>query len=210
MADLKIEEYTLSMNQALAEPEQTVRIRPDRPMTDEELMRFCEDHDIARIERDTNGELLLMSAAGNRTGRTNAYVIHILTAWAEEDGRGYCFDSSTGFTLPDGSMRMPDASWVAARRWDAMSEADQDRFSPICPEFVIEIRSKSDRLKTLQAKMEMWIANGAEVAWLIDPQRKTVEIYRPGDSPEELHDPSSVQGSGPMGGFELVMTRVWQ
>ncbi len=198
------------MNYALAEPEQTVRIRPDRPMSDEELMRFCEDNDIARIERDTNGELLLMSAAGNRTGRTNAYVIHILTAWAEEDGRGYCFDSSTGFTLPDGSMRMPDASWVEAKRWDAMSEADQDRFSPICPEFVIEIRSKSDRLKTLQTKMEMWIANGAEVAWLIDPQRKVVEIYRPGDSPEVLHEPSSVQGSGPVAGFELVMARVWQ
>ncbi len=210
MVDLKIEEYTLSMNYALAEPEQTVRIRPDRPMSDEELMRFCEDNDIARIERDTNGELLLMSAAGNRTGRTNAYVIHILTAWAEEDGRGYCFDSSTGFTLPDGSMRMPDASWVEAKRWDAMSEADQDRFSPICPEFVIEIRSKSDRLKTLQTKMEMWIANGAEVAWLIDPQRKVVEIYRPGDSPEVLHEPSSVQGSGPVAGFELVMARVWQ
>ncbi len=207
---MKIEEYTLSMNYALAEPEQTVRIRPDRPMSDEELMRFCEDNDIARIERDTNGELLLMSAAGNRTGRTNAYVIHILTAWAEEDGRGYCFDSSTGFTLPDGSMRMPDASWVEAKRWDAMSEADQDRFSPICPEFVIEIRSKSDRLKTLQTKMEMWIANGAEVAWLIDPQRKVVEIYRPGDSPEVLHEPSSVQGSGPVAGFELVMARVWQ
>jgi Uma2 family endonuclease len=210
VVDLKIEEYTLSMNYALAEPEQTVRIRPDRPMSDEELMRFCEDNDIARIERDTNGELLLMSAAGNRTGRTNAYVIHILTAWAEEDGRGYCFDSSTGFTLPDGSMRMPDASWVEAKRWDAMSEADQDRFSPICPEFVIEIRSKSDRLKTLQTKMEMWIANGAEVAWLIDPQRKVVEIYRPGDSPEVLHEPSSVQGSGPVAGFELVMARVWQ
>jgi len=198
------------MNYALAEPEQTVRIRPDYPMSDEELMRFCDDNDIARIERDTNGELLLMSAAGNRTGRSNAYVIHTLTGWAYEDGRGYCFDSSTGFNLPDGSMRMPDASWVEAKRWDAMTEADQDRFSPICPDFVIEIRSKSDRLKTLQTKMEMWIANGAEVAWLIDPVRKAVEIYRPGDSPEVLHDPSSVQGTGPVAGFELVMARVWQ
>ena len=200
----------MAMNYALAEPQQTVRIRPDNPMSDEELMRFCEDNDIARIERETNGELLLMSAASNRTGRKNAYVTHILTGWAEADGRGYCFDSSTGFTLPDGSMRMPDASWVEAKRWDAMSEADQERFSPICPEFVIEIRSKSDRLKTLQAKMEMWIANGAQVAWLIDPERKVVAIYRPGDSPEVLHEPNSVQGSGPVAGFELVMARVWQ
>jgi Uma2 family endonuclease len=207
---LKIEEYTVTMNYALAEPEQTVRIRPDRPMSDEELMRFCEDNDIARIERDTNGELLLMSAAGNRTGRANLYVSQMLGNWADSDGRGYGFDSSTGFTLPDGSMRMPDASWVEAKRWDAMSEADQDRFSPICPDFVIEIRSKSDRLKTLQAKMEMWIANGAEVAWLIDPERRVVEIYRPGDSPEVLHEPSSVQGTGPVAGFELVMARVWQ
>lgn len=132
----------MTMNYALAEPERTVRVRPDYPMSDEELMRFCEDNDIARIERDTNGELLLMSAAGNRTGGTSAYVIHILNAWAEEDGRGYCFDSSTGFTLPDGSMRMPDAPRVEAKRWDAMSEAHQDRFSPICQEFVIEIRSE--------------------------------------------------------------------
>lgn len=198
------------MNYALAEPQQTVRIRPDRAMTDEELMRFCEENDVARIERDTNGELLLMSAASNRTGRKNAYVNLALGMWAEIDGRGYCCDSSTGFTLPDGSMRMPDASWVGAKRWDAMSEADQDRFSPLCPEFVVETWSKSDRLKTLEAKMEMWIANGAEVAWLIDPQRKTVEIYRPGDVPEVLHGPSSVQGSGPVPGFELVMARVWQ
>lgn len=198
------------MSYALAEPEQIVRIRPDHAMSDEELMCFCDDNNIARIERDTNGELLLMSAASNKTGRINAYVIQMLGNWAMEDSRGYSFDSSTGFTLPDGSMRMPDASWVDAKRWDAMSESDQDRFSPICPDFVIEIRSKSDRLKTLQAKMEMWIANGSEVAWLIDPQRKVVEIYRPGESPYILHNPSSVQGTGPVAGFELGMARVWQ
>ena len=146
---------------------------PKRYMTDEELMRFCEENEIARVERDVDGEILVMSAASSRTGRKNAYVSQMLANWADQHG-GYSFDSSTGFTLPDGSMRMPDASWVQAEIWDALSEEDKDRFSPICPTFVIEIRSKTDRLKTLESKMGMWLANGAQVAWLIDPERKVV------------------------------------
>ena len=123
---------------------------------------------------------------------------------------GITFDSNTGFTLPDGSMRSPDAAWVEACRWDALSEADQARFSPICPDFVIELRSPSDNIVDLEAKMEQWMANGAQLAWLIDPERKLVAVYRPGDQPEVLHHPTSVQGTGVIAGFELVMARIWE
>lgn len=197
------------MNFALAEMPLPLRFRPETPMSDEELMRFCAANDFLRVERDANGEILVMTPAGNNTGRKNAYVIQVLGTWSDTDGRGYAFDSNTGFTLPDGSMRSPDAAWIQAVRWDALSVDDKDRFSPICPDFIIELRSPSDNLAELEAKMEQWIANGAKVAWLIDPERQVVCIYRSGDQPEVLHHPTSVQGNGIVAGFELVMTRIW-
>src|SRR5271156_7109864 len=160
------------MNFALAGMPLPLRFRPDKPMTDEELMRFCAANDLLRVERDANGEILVMTPAGNNTGRKNAYLIQVLGTWSDADGRGYAFDSNTGFTLPDGSMRSPDAAWVEAYRWDALSEADKNRFSPICPDFIIELRSPSDNLPDLEAKMDLWIANGAQMAWLIDPDRE--------------------------------------
>ena len=197
------------MNFALAEMPLPLRFRPETPMSDEELMRFCAANDFLRVERDANGEILVMTPAGNNTGRKNTAIISALDAWAERDGRGYAFDSNTGFTLPDGSMRSPDAAWVQAVRWNILSDRDKDRFSPICPDFVIELRSPSDNLAELEAKMEQWIVNGAQVAWLIDPERQVVAIYRPGDQTEVHHHPSSVQGSGVVSGFELVMARIW-
>src|ERR1017187_8246069 len=187
-----------------------VRLRPDPPMTDAQFMSFCAANESMRFEREPDGEILVMTPAGNRTGRKNAYIVHILAAWSDLDQRGYYFDSSTGFTLPDGSVRSPDASWVEASRWDALTEEDKDRASPLCPDFIIELRSPSDRLRPLQEKMKMWIANGVQVAWLIDPKEESVSIYRPGDEPEHLAHPTSVQGTAPIAGFELVMSRIWQ
>ena len=111
--------------------------------------------------------------------------------------------------MPDGSVRAPDAAWISTRRLASLSEEQKTGFPPVCPEFVIELRSPSDKLADLQAKMEMWIANGAEVAWLIDPLEKAVSIYRPGEQPEVLAQPTSVQGTGPIAGFELVLARIW-
>jgi Uma2 family endonuclease len=198
------------MNFALQEMPLPLRFRPETPMSDEELMRFCAANDALRVERDANGEILVMTPAGNRTGRKNTAIISALDRWAEDDGRGYAFDSNTGFTLPDGSMRSPDAAWVSAARWDALTEGDKDRFSPICPDFIVELRSPTDSLAELKEKMEQWVANGAQLAWLIDPTEQTVFIYRPDDQPEILHHPSSVQGNGIMAGFELVMARIWE
>jgi Uma2 family endonuclease len=186
-----------------------LRFRPETPMSDEELMRFCAENDFLRVERDANGEILVMTPAGNRTGRMNAAIIFELGAWAKSDGRGYFFDSNTGFNLPDGSMRSPDAAWVRASRWDAMSAEEKERFSHIAPDFIIELRSSSDRLGDLEAKMQLWVTNGVQLAWMIDPERRVVAVYRPGDGPEVLHDPSSVQGTSVVSGFELIMARIW-
>jgi Uma2 family endonuclease len=186
-----------------------LRFRPETPLSDDELMRFCAANDTLRVERDANGEILVMTPAGNRTGRKNTAIISALDHWAEEDGRGYAFDSNTGFTLPDGSMRSPDAAWIVAARWDALTERDKDRFSPLCPDFIIELRSPTDSLAELKEKMKQWIANGAQLAWLIDPTEQTVSLYRRDDQQEVLHHPTSVQGNGIMAGFELVMQRIW-
>jgi len=180
------------MNVALPEIDQPVRLRFERPMTDEELMRFCAANEMVRVERDANGELILMSPSGSGTGHKNSDLIYQLTGWARETNSGVTFDSNAGFTLPDGSMRSPDAAWIAWPRWNALSKEEQDGFAPICPEFVIELRSPSDGLAELQAKMRLWVSNGAMVAWLVDPLRKTVEIYRAGREAEVLVGGSAV------------------
>jgi Uma2 family endonuclease len=196
------------MNFALA-VDLPVRIRPEHPMTDEELMRFCARNEPLRVERDANGELIVMSPSGGGTSRTNSELNFQLAAWARETNSGATFDSNAGFKLPDGSMRSPDAAWIAWPRWNALTEKQKEEFSPICPEFVIELRSPSDRLTELQAKMQMWVANGARVAWLVDPERKTVEVYRPGREAEVIEGGSAVEGDGPVAGFVLELGRVW-
>jgi Uma2 family endonuclease len=197
------------MNLALAEIELPIRLRPENPMTDEELLRFCAANDTFRVEREPNGEILVMTPANSKTSKMNMRIARLLDEWAEADGRGVAFDSSGGFTLPDSSMRAPDAAWVELARWEALTDAQQSSFAPLCPEFVIEIRSPSDKLPEAREKMEKWVANGAQLAWLVDPLRKVVEIYRAGQERECLVSPTSVQGDGPVAGFELVMARVW-
>jgi Uma2 family endonuclease len=198
------------MNLALNEIELPVRLRFERPMTDDELMRFCAVNEVLRVEREPNGEILVMTPANSKTSKMNQRIGRILDEWTEVDGRGVCFDSSGGFTLPDGSMRNPDAAWVERVRWETLTDAQQSSFAPVCPDFVIELRSPSDKLPPAGAKMEQWIANGAQVAWLIDPEEKSLTIYRPSQQPDILTHPTSVQGTGPIAGFELVMSRIWE
>jgi Uma2 family endonuclease len=197
------------MNLALNQFELPIRISQGRPVTDEELMRLCAENNDLRVEREPNGEILVMTPANSRTSKMNLRIGRLLDEWAEADGRGIATGPDGGYTLPDSSMRVPDAAWVSNQRWHALSDKDQGRFAPLCPNFVIELRSPSDKIADLRAKMAQWIANGAEVAWLIDPIEKAVTIYRPGDQPEHLAQPTSVQGTGPIAGFELVMARLW-
>jgi Uma2 family endonuclease len=198
------------MNLALNEFELPIRSSRDRPVTDEELMRLSAQNEPMRFERNANGELIVMSPTGTDGGGVETDVNLELGNWARADGRGRAFGPSTGFKLPDTSVRAADAAWVSWQPLNSVSGAERKGYALICPEFVIEVRSESDRLPPLQAKMSEWIDNGAEVAWLIDPIEKAVTIYRPGDQPEHLAHPTSVQATGPIAGFELVMARIWE
>jgi Uma2 family endonuclease len=199
------------MNLSLSELTLPIRLTPASTISDEDLLRFSAQNDSLRIEREANGNLLIMSPTGSRSGKINFRLSRLLDEWTEADGRGYGFDSGTGFKLPNGAVRSADACWVAKERWDGLSEKEQDGYSPLCPEFVVELASATDRLADIQRKIvEEWMPNGVEVAWLIDPKARTVTIYRAEDEPETLYDPSSMQGSGPVRGLELVMARIWQ
>src|SRR6202789_555478 len=195
------------MSLALNEIEPPIRLRPDTPMSDDQFMRFCAANEPMRFEREQNGEIIVMSPTGSEGGGIETDVTTELAIWARADGRGRAFGSNAGFKLPDTSVRAADAAWVSWRLWNSVSREQREGFAPICPEFIIEVRSKTDRLPTLQAKLAVWIANGVEVAWLIDPIEKSITIYRPGEEPEHLAHPTSVQGTGPIAGFELVLSK---
>ena len=197
------------MNFSLSSVALPVRLRLEHPFTDFELAGFCAVNEPLRVEREANGELIIMSPTVSDGGLLEAEVLVELAIWARQDGRGKCFGANAGFTLQDTSMRAADAAWLSLPRWNALSPDQQSSFAPVCPEFVIEIRSKSDSLIDLQTKMRMWVQNGAELAWLIDPKRKTVEVYRLNEEPEIFDHPTSVQGTGPVRGFELVLSQVW-
>lgn len=197
------------MGLALNEIALPVRLRTDVPMSDEEFLRFCAANEPNRFERDANGEILVMSPTGFDGGSIELNVGGDLREWALRDGRGMALGPSAGYKLPDGSIRAADAAWISWERRNSVSAEERKRAPRIVPEFVIEVRSESDRLRTLREKMELWMQSGAEVAWLIDPIEKTVAVYRPGAEPEEHVNPSSVQGTGPIAGFELVLQRVW-
>ncbi len=197
------------MNLVLEHIELPIRIRTERLMTDSELLEFCRANEPARVERDADGELIVMSPTGTEGGSMETEVAIELGVWARGDGRGRVLGSNTGMTLPDGSVRAADAAWIGWDRWNALTPAQRKSYARLCPEFVVEVRSESDGLAELQDKMAMWIANGVELAWLIDPKRRVVEVYRAGEAAEIHEDPTIVQGSGCVRGFELVMARVW-
>ena len=174
------------------------------PMTDEEFTELCAEHPDLLFEMTADGQLIVMAPTHSLNGARNQRIGRLLDVWAEEDGRGLAYDSSTGFVLPNGARRSPDASWVLDSRIK-----DPEGFFHLCPDFVIELRSKTDRLKTLKDKMQEYMENGAQLGWLIDPTRRTVTIYRPDSDPEMRTDINSISGEGPVATFTLNLTRVW-
>ncbi len=185
-----------------------MRIVPFEPLSVEQFWRFSWDHPDLRMEREPNGDVIIMTPTNRSTGFRNTEITRVLANWTEQDGRGYAFDSSTGYTLADSSVRSPDASWIGAERWNP--DADDEFDTVLCPEFVIELRSKSDRLRAMQEKMAAWMSNGVELGWLIDPQRRVVEIYRCGETqPTTLNAPDRVEGEGPVAGFVLKLESIW-
>ncbi|TVR15841.1 MAG: Uma2 family endonuclease [Phormidium sp. GEM2.Bin31] len=179
------------------------------PMSRDEFLSFCQANEQLRIERAATGEVEIMPPAFSDTGNRNFNLAVQLGIWTEEDGTGLGFDSSAGFTLANGAMRSPDASWVKRAKWNQLSEEEKASFAPICPDFVVELRSKSDALATLQAKMQDYIDNGASLAWLIDRPQRRVWIYRPQQAPQCLENPAEVSGEPELPGFTLTMATIW-
>ena len=175
--------------------------------TPEEFWEISSASSDVRLERLANGDILIMTPTKRNTGSKSAYILRILGNWADKDGNGEYFDSSTGFQLLDGSILSPDACWVAFDRLKA-AEADGKEL-PLAPDFLIELRSESDRLRPAREKMQSWMSNGVQLAWLVDPHRKAVEIYRPNHQPEIQEGQSAVYGEGPVGGFVLELGRIW-
>jgi Uma2 family endonuclease len=179
-------------------------------MTEEEFFDFCQQQeDDVRLELTSEGDLLIMSPTGAKTGRRNFKLTARLAVWVEQDATGYGFDSNAGFRLPNGAMRSPDFSWIRKERWDAIAEDEQERFAPVCPDFVVELRSRTDSLKSLQRKMEEYVAGGAQLGWLIDPRRRRVHVYRPQAEPEVLDDPQTLSGDPVLPGLTLELKEIW-
>jgi Uma2 family endonuclease len=178
-------------------------------MNDDEFFQFCQLNPELRIERTSEGDIIVMAPTGGKTGRRNAKLIVAFGGWAEKDGRGQVFDSSTEFILPNHAGRAPDVSWVRNERWEALTEKEQEQFPPLCPDFVVEHRSPTDRLENLMKKMEEYVANGAQLGWLIDPLERKVHIYRPGAAAEIIDDAKEVSGEPLLKGFVLDVQSLW-
>ena len=179
-------------------------------LSDDELFELCARNPELRIERTVEGDLIVMTPAGWASGRRNAHIVGTLWAWARQQGDFEVGDSSAGFLLPNGAMRAPDASCVLRSRLGALSAERRERFLPLCPDFVVELRSPSDPLPALVAKMEEYRDNGARLGWLIDPLERRVHVYRPGREVEVLQDADRMAGDPELSGLVLELEPIWR
>jgi Uma2 family endonuclease len=178
-------------------------------LTREQFYRLCEENPDLKLERNAQGELIIMPPTGGETGKSNSTINAQLWFWNYQNQLGEVFDSSTGFTLPNGADRSPDVSWVEKSRWDALTKEQKEKFIPLCPDFVIEILSPNDSLKKIQKKMQEYIENGCRLGWLINRKKQEVEIYRPGQNMEVLKFPQTISGENILPSFVLNMQRIW-
>ena len=174
-----------------------------------QLLRLSSDNEGLRFELSADGMLIVMPPASLSSSGRNALLTGQLTRWTRQDGSGKSFDSSGGFTLPNGAIRSPDAAWVLLEKWLAVEAADVEAFPSISPDFAVELRSPSDRLAIIQAKMVEYMETGVRLGWLIDPQQRRVHICRPDQEPEVLEDPTTVSADPLLPGFVLDLTEIW-
>ena len=172
-------------------------------LTDDQFLRLCRDNDELRLELSAEGKLIIMPPAGGETGWRESKILQRLANWTEQDGTGICFSSNMGARLPNSAIRSPDASWMPLSRWKRLTREQQKKLAPMCPDFVVELRSPSDRLPALQKKMTEYIENGARLSWLLDPDRKCAYIYRTGKDAECLENPDYLSGEDVLPGFKF-------
>lgn len=187
----------------------TLNLRSTMELTDERFEQICHSNQDLRFERSHKGELIVMPPTGSETGRQNSSLTGQLWLWNRTNRLGRSFDSSAGFTLPNGAIRSPDASWIKQERWDALSQAQKRKFAPICPDFGVEICSPSDRLADVQSKIQEYLDHGTRLGWLIVPETQQVEVYRPNRDVEILSNPVSLSGEDVLPGFELDLSDIW-
>ncbi len=178
-------------------------------LTDEQFELLCRENPELRLEITAQKELVIMPPTGSESGWRSGEVYFSLTAWSKQDQTGLSFDSSTGFTLPNGAVRSPDASWAKRERWDALAKDQRIKFAPLSPDFAIEVRSPTDKVSALHEKMQEYLDNGVRLGWLIDPFEKRVYVYRPGQPVETLDNPTSVSGEAVLPGFVLFVRELW-
>jgi Uma2 family endonuclease len=177
-------------------------------LSDDQFFQFCVRNSEYRIERTAEGRVVVLPGAGGRTGNRNIDLSMQLQAWAKRDRRGVAFDSSTMFLLPNRAMRSPDAAWVLCSRLAQLSDRQKDRYLPLCPDFVVELTSPSDRLLTVQEKMIEWMANGCRLGWILHPVEREVHVYGP-DGVEVIRGAENVTAGEPAGGFTLELSLIW-
>ena len=178
-------------------------------ITDDDFENFCRHNPDLEIELTKEGELVIMPPTGGETGIRNFMLIVEFGKWLEEDKSGVGFDSSTVFVLPNGAKRSPDLAWATNEKWNSLSADEKKKFPPMCPDFVVELRSPSDSLVNLQNKMLEYIENGASLGWLIDPLEKKVHIYQSASEVKTLVDPKQVSGAPLLKGFSLKLKKLW-
>lgn len=187
-----------------------LNLKPFVELSDDQFYELCQNHRDLKFERTAQGELLILSPVGGEGGSREADLIGDLVFWNRRTKLGKVFSSSTCFKLPNGSDRSPDVAWVSWERWHQLTLEQQKKFPPICPDFVIELRSESDALEPLQQKMQEYINNGLRLGWLINPQDQQVEIYR-GDQPKQvLQNPNQVDGDDVLPGFVFDLSILWE
>ena len=186
-----------------------MRVRLAAPLGDDDLFEFCAANRDLRIERTADGELLIMPPTGGETGRRNFDLIGQFAKWVQRDGTGLGFDSSTGFLLPNGAERAPDLAWVTKARWGALSDMQRRRFPPLCPDFLLELRSPSDTIADQCAKLEEYIACGARLGWLVDPDNRCVYVYRPDHAVEIIEQATELRGDPELPGLILDLRSIW-
>ena len=188
---------------------ETITLKADAlNLTEEEFFNFCSQNKELKFEMDSNNQIYIMTPTGGITGNRNSEIIVQLGIWNKINKTGYVFDSSTGFNLPNGAMRSPDSAWIAKERWVGLSIEDRKRFPHICPDFIIELLSESDSLKTTKEKMQEWLNNGCRLAWLIDFESKTSYIYKPKREVIQQNFEQILSGEEVLQGFELNLNEL--
>ncbi len=186
-----------------------IQLQPALPMTPDQFFEFCQQNRKLRFERTAQGDLVIMPPSGGGTGKRNLSIGAQLYNWAERDGTGEAYDSSTGFVLPIGAIRSPDASWVLKSRLATLTAEQKEKFIPLCPDFLVELMPPTDSLTETQAKMQEYLENGMRLGWLIDRKRKQIHVYRPGQDASVISAPATISGDPELPGFVLGLEPIW-